>query len=45
MGRQAWAIGTLFLLLCVGVSGMVSANTDSTYEPGFVEWEIIPLER
>ena len=45
MGRQAWAIGTLFLLLCVGVSGLVSANTDATYEPGFVEWEINPLER
>ena len=24
---------------------MVSANTDSTYEPGFIEWEINPLER
>ena len=45
MGRQAWAIGTLILLLCVGASGMVSANTDSTYEPGFIEWEINPLER
>ncbi|MGB0815285.1 MAG: hypothetical protein ACPGSA_07030, partial [Poseidonia sp.] len=45
MGRQAWAIGTLCLLLCVGLSGMVSANTDSTYEPGFVEWNITPLER
>ena len=45
MGRQAWAIGTLILLLCVGVSDMVSANTDSTYEPGFIEWEINPLER
>ena len=45
MGRQAWAIGTLVLLLCVGASGMVSANTDSTYEPGFIEWEINPLER
>ena len=45
MGRQAWAIGTLCLLLCVGLSGMVSANTDSTYEPGFVEWNISPLER
>ncbi|MEC8766764.1 MAG: hypothetical protein VXX16_04450 [Candidatus Thermoplasmatota archaeon] len=45
MGRQAWAIGTLILLLCVGASAMVSANTDSTYEPGFIEWEINPLER
>ena len=45
MGRQAWAIGTLILLLCVGASGMVSANTNSTYEPGFIEWEINPLER
>ena len=23
----------------------MSANTDSTYEPGFIEWEINPLER
>ena len=45
MGRQAWAIGTLCLLLCIGVSDMVSANQDQTYEPGFVEWEINPLER
>ena len=45
MGRQAWAIGTLCLLLCIGVSDMVSANQDLTYEPGFVEWDITPLER
>ena len=45
MGRQAWAIGTLCLLLCVGFSGMVSANDDLTYKPGFVEWDIIPHER
>lgn len=45
MGRQAWAIGTLCLLLCIGVSDMVSANQDQTYEPGFVEWEINPIER
>ena len=45
MGRQAWAIGTLILLLCLGVSDMVSANTDSTYEPRFIEWENNPLER
>ena len=45
MGRQAWAIGTLCLLLCIGVSDMVSANQDQTYEPGFVEWDITPFER
>ena len=45
MGRQAWAIGTLCLLLCVGVSSMVSANQDLTYEPGYVEWDILPMER
>ena len=45
MGRQAWAIGTLCLLLCVGLSGMASANTDLNYEPGFKEWNIIPHER
>ena len=45
MGRQAWAIGTLCLLLCIGVSDMVSANQDLTYKPGFVEWDITPLER
>ena len=45
MGRQAWAVGTLCLLLCVGVSSMVSANQDLTYEPGYVEWDILPMER
>ena len=45
MGRQAWAIGTLCLLLCIGVSDMVSANQEQTYEPGFVEWDITPFER
>ena len=45
MGRQAWAIGTLCLLLCIGVADMVSANQDQTYEPGFVEWDITPIER
>ena len=45
MGRQAWAIGTLCLLLCVGLSGMASANSDLNYEPGFKEWNIIPHER
>jgi hypothetical protein len=45
MGRQAWAIGTLCLLLLVGASGMVQANENLTYEPGFVEWSILPHER
>ena len=45
MGRQAWAVGTLCLLLCVGVSSVVSANQDLTYEPGYVEWDILPMER
>ena len=45
MGRRAWAIGTLCLLLLVGASGMVEANENLTYEPGFVEWSILPHER
>ena len=45
MGRQAWAIGALGLLLLVGASSMVTANNSPTYEPGFVEWEILPHER
>jgi len=45
MGRQAWAIASLSLLLCMGLSGMVSANSSPTYEPGFVEWTISPHER
>ena len=45
MGRRAWAIGTLCLLLLVGASGMVQANENLTYEPGFVEWSILPHER
>jgi len=45
MGRRSWAIGTLCLLLLVGVSTAVTANNSPTYEPGFVEWNIIPHER
>ena len=45
MGRQAWVIASLSLLLCMGLSGMVSANSSPTYEPGFVEWTISPHER
>ena len=45
MGRRAWAIGTLCLLLLVGASGMVQANENLTYEPGFAEWSILPHER
>lgn len=45
MGRQAWAISTLALLFLVSLSGMVTANTSPTYEPGFVEWTINPNER
>jgi hypothetical protein len=45
MGRRAKAILTLSLLLLVGVSTMVSANSSPTYEPGFVEWTINPNER
>ena len=45
MGRRAWAIGTLCLLLLIGASGMVEANENLTYEPGFVEWSILPHER
>ena len=45
MGRRAWAVGTLCLLLMVTASTAVQANQDMTYEPGFVEWSIIPHER
>ncbi len=45
MGRRSWAIGTLCLLLLVGISTAVTANTSPTYEPGFVEWNIAPHER
>ena len=45
MGRRAWAVGTLCLFLMVTASTAVQANQDLTYEPGFVEWSIIPHER
>jgi hypothetical protein len=45
MGRRSWAIGALALLMLVGVSTAVTANTSPTYEPGFVEWNITPHER
>ena len=45
MGRRSWAIGALGLLLLMGLSGAVTANSSPTYEPGFVEWNILPHER
>ncbi len=45
MGRRAKAVGALCLLLMMTWSGLASANNDFTYEPGFVEWDIIPHER
>ena len=45
MGRQFWVIGALFLMLTLSVSSTVTANTQENFEPGFVEWTIIPHER
>ena len=45
MGRRAWAVGTLCLLLMVTASTVAQANQDMTYDPGFAEWSIIPHER
>ncbi|MAF93939.1 hypothetical protein CMO85_04675 [Candidatus Woesearchaeota archaeon] len=45
MGRRTWTVGALCLLLMVSASTMVQANQDATYDPGFVEWSIIPHER
>ena len=36
---------TLSIVLLMGASDLVTANTDTTYEPGFVEWSITPHER
>ena len=45
MGRRAWALAALSLFVLMGASDFVTANTDTTYEPGFVEWDILPHER
>ena len=45
MGRQFWVIGALFLMLTLSVSSTVTANNQENFEPGFVEWTIIPHER
>jgi hypothetical protein len=45
MGRQFWGIGALFLMLTLSLSSTVTANNDENFEPGFVEWTIIPNER
>ena len=45
MGRSVWVFATLSIVLLMGASDLVMANTDTTYEPGFVEWSITPHER
>ena len=45
MGRRFGVFAALCIILLMGASDLVTANTDPTYEPGFVEWTIMPHER
>ena len=45
MGRRFGVFAALCIILLMGASDLVTANTDPTYEPGFVEWTILPHER
>lgn len=45
MRRQVWAMGIVALLFCLSMVGFATAQADEVYEPGFVEWEIVPHER
>ena len=44
MGRRSKAIGALCLILLVSWVNVATAN-DFTYEPGYVDWNIVPSER
>ena len=45
MRQRSLAFVLLALLIGVMATGAVEAIEDATYEPGFVEWEITPMER
>jgi len=45
MRRRAIAAAIALVALLLTSTGLVAANTSPTYEPGFVEWTIQPLER
>ena len=45
MGRRFGVFAALCIIVLMGASDLVTANTDPTYEPGFVEWTITPHER
>ena len=45
MRQRSLAFVLLALLIGVMATGAVEAIEDETYEPGFVEWDIKPMER
>ena len=45
MRQRSLAFVLLALLIGVTATGAVNAIEDPVYEPGFVEWDIIPFER
>jgi len=45
MRQRSLAFAILALLIGVIATGAVEAIEDETYEPGFVEWDINPMER
>ena len=45
MGRQGLGLLIVALMASLSITAVVTANNDATYEPGFVEWTVIPNER
>lgn len=45
MRQRSLALVLLALLIGVTATGAVEAIEDETYEPGFVEWDVNPMER
>ncbi len=45
MRQRSLAFVLLALLLGVAATGAVNAAEDPEYEPGFIEWDVKPVER
>jgi len=45
MGRQGLGLLIVALMASLSITAVVTANTDTSYEPGFVEWTVVPQER
>ena len=45
MRKRFAAMALLGLLACMTLGGYASAIEDPVYEPGYIDWEINPMER